>query len=220
MPEKTSHIESFLEAHLTPDEPFILACSTGVDSMYLLHQILQTPHKNSVIVAHFNHKTRPECEQEEDFLQDFCKQHGLTLEVAEADFEKLQALSPSKSFEELAREKRYQFFDALCHIHGAAKVFTAHHLDDRIETMLFHMLRGTKLRGLINMREVSGNIYRPLLHTPKSEIREYMDSQSLPYFEDSSNADMEHTRNYIRHEIVPKFHQVHPEHYTHLAKLL
>jgi len=54
-------------------------------------------------------------------------------------------LYPSKGFEELAREKRYQFFDALMHIHSAKYVMTAHHLDDRIETMMFNMIRGTKL---------------------------------------------------------------------------
>jgi tRNA(Ile)-lysidine synthase TilS/MesJ len=54
-------------------------------------------------------------------------------------------LYPNKSYEELAREKRYQFFDAVMNIYNSKYVLTAHHLDDRIETMLFNMLRGTKL---------------------------------------------------------------------------
>jgi tRNA(Ile)-lysidine synthase len=50
-------------------------------------------------------------------------------------------LYPNKSFEELAREKRYQFFDALLNIYNTDKIITAHHLDDKIETFFFNMIR-------------------------------------------------------------------------------
>ncbi len=129
-------------------------------------------------------------------------------------------LYPSKWFEELAREKRYQFFEALQHIHQATYLITAHHLDDRIETMLFNMIRWTKLSGLINMTEKSGNILRPLLSVKKSEIYTYLQDNALKYFEDESNSTNEHTRNYIRNQVIPHFENVHPEYQKNIWNIL
>lgn len=48
---------------------------------------------------------------------------------------------PSKSFEELAREKRYEFFNAIMNIYNSKYVLTAHHLDDKLETFFFNLAR-------------------------------------------------------------------------------
>jgi tRNA(Ile)-lysidine synthase len=134
-------IKNFIEKYYKKDEPIILACSAGPDSMFLLYQILKTKYKKNLIVCYFNHKTRPETEDEEQFLENLCKKEKITFETAFCDFEKIKKLYPSKSFEELAREKRYQFFDAICNIYKTNKVITAHHLDDKIETFMFNLLR-------------------------------------------------------------------------------
>lgn len=210
----------FFEKYFAVDEPFIIGCSTGSDSMYLLYKILETPYRKNMIAAYFNHHTREQCSQEEAFLCELWKKENFTVEIWECDFEKIKKLYPGKSFEELAREKRYQFFDALCHIHWATKVILAHHLDDRIETMFFHMLRGTKLSGLINMTEISGNIYRPLISLEKKEIKEYLEKNELQYYEDETNAGNEHTRNYIRNQISPLLGWVHPEYKKNISQLL
>jgi tRNA(Ile)-lysidine synthase len=109
--------------------------------MYLLYKILKTSFKKNLIVCYFNHKTRPETEDEEKFLENFCKKENIAFETAFCDFEKIQKLYPSKSFEELAREKRYQFFQAIAQIYKAQKIITAHHLDDKIETFYFNLNR-------------------------------------------------------------------------------
>ena len=213
-------IQTFLEKYYSTDEKIILACSTGADSMYLLYSILKTTYKENLVVCYFNHNTREQCKDEERFLQDLWKEHWFEVEVAECDFEKIQKLYPSKSFEELAREKRYQFFDAVCHLYNSKNVILGHHLDDRIETMMFNMLRGSKLTGLINMTEYSWNILRPLLWLEKSEIINYLGENNLKYFEDESNASNKYTRNYMRNEVLPMFEQVHPEHKRNLQNLL
>lgn len=84
---------------------------------------------------------------------------------------------------------------------------------------MFHMLRGSKLTGLINMQECSGGILRPLLHIEKFEIYAYLQEQNLPYFEDESNQNSEYTRNFLRNEILPQFETVHPEHKKNLENL-
>jgi len=188
--------------------------------MFLLYKILETPYRKNLVACYFNHKTRPETEDEEQFLIKFGKKEGFEVEVAECDFEKIQKLYPSKSFEELAREKRYQFFEAVCHMHQAKKVLVGHHLDDRIETFFFNLVRGSKLTGLINMKECSGNILRPLLKLKKSEIENHLRENNLKYFIDSSNTKAEFTRNKLRLDILPQFEKVNSNYKGNLSNIL
>ncbi len=213
-------MQKTLEKYYTPEEPVILACSAWPDSMYLLHKILETDFKKNLIVCYFNHKTRIETEDEEQYLEKFCKKEDITFETASCDFEKIQKLYPSKSFEELAREKRYQFFQAIAQIYKGQKIITAHHLDDKIETFYFNLNRWTKLTGLINMKEFSGNILRPLLNIEKTEILDYLDKNKLKYFIDSSNLENNYTRNYLRNEIIPKFRKVNSNFKQNISNLI
>lgn len=210
----------FLEKYYDKNEKIVVACSTGADSMFLLYHLLQTPYKKNIVACYLNHNTRDQCKQEEEFLEKLGEKEWFSVEIADCDFEKIGKLYPSKWFEQLAREKRYQFFDAVCNIYNTQKVLTAHHLDDRIETSVFNMLRGTKLTGLINMTESSGWILRPLLWIQKSEIYKYLERHKLKYFEDESNADSSYTRNYVRNELLPLFEKVHPEHKRNFQNLL
>ena len=213
------NIQIFLEKYYKIDEPVILACSAWPDSMFLLYKILETSFRKNLVVCYFNHKTRPETDIEEKFLEELWKKEGFLVESASCDFEKIKKLYPQKWFEELAREKRYQFFNAILQIYKTDKVILAHHLDDKIETFFFNLARWTKLTWLINMRECwspspSGDarlgkgILRPLLKLEKSELLEYLDNNDLKYFIDSSNADSKYTRNNLRNNIIPKFEEV------------
>ncbi|MCH2188647.1 tRNA lysidine(34) synthetase TilS [Candidatus Gracilibacteria bacterium] len=213
-------MQTFLEKYYNSDDTILLGCSAGPDSMYILYQILETSFAKNLVVGYFNHKTRPETDDEEAFLENLAKQKGFAFESAECDFEKIQALYPSKSFEELAREKRYQFFDALMNIYHTKYVITAHHLDDKIETFFFHMLRGSKLSGLTNMKECHGGILRPLLHTEKKEILSYLDTHNLEYKIDETNHHNIHTRNKIRNTILPKCEEVKPEYRKNMQNLM
>lgn len=210
----------FLEKHYWKDDTIVIACSTWADSMFLLYHILETPYKNNLVACYLNHNTREQCKQEERFLEKLWNERWFKVEIADCNFTKIQKLYPSKSFEELAREKRYQFFDAVCNIYNTNKVILAHHLDDKIETYIFNMLRGTKLTGLINMTESSGGILRPLLDLEKRDIYKYLQENNLTYFEDESNSENTYTRNYLRNEVLPSFDRVHPEHKRNISNLL
>ena len=213
-------MQSFLEKYYSPEDTILLGCSAWPDSMYILYHILETSFSNNLVVAYFNHKTRPETDEEELFLETLAKEKWFQFETAECNFEKLQKLYPSKSFEELAREKRYQFFDALMNIHHTQSVITAHHLDDRIETFFFNMLRGTKLSGLTNMTESHGWILRPLLEIEKTDILNYLDIHSLEYKIDASNSKNIYSRNKIRNQILPKCEEVKPEYRGNIKNLM
>ncbi|MDD5770158.1 MAG: tRNA lysidine(34) synthetase TilS [Candidatus Gracilibacteria bacterium] len=211
------NLQSFLEKYYSPDEKVILACSTGPDSMFLLYELLKTTFKNNIVACYFNHKLRVEADEEEKFLENLGKKLNFQVEIASANIKEIRdKLYPSISIEELAREKRYMFFSAICEIHKTKKVLTAHHLDDKIETFFFNLSRGSKLTGFINMTNPSptreklegGFILRPLLNLEKSEILKYLDENKLEYRIDKTNFDIDITRNLFRNEIIPKFFKV------------
>jgi tRNA(Ile)-lysidine synthase len=210
-------IQSFLEKYYWPDDTVILACSTWVDSMFLLYQILKTPYRKNLVVCYFNHHTREQCKLEEEFLLELWKKENFKVEIWECDFQKIQKLYPSRSFEELAREKRYQFFEAICNIYTTDKIITAHHLDDKIETFFFNLLRGSKITGLTNMQEKSWGILRPLLHISKAEIYNFCKRENITYFEDETNKNSEYSRNFLRNDILPQFEKINPEYRKNIS---
>jgi len=228
--KKMINIEQFLWKYYSDNQPIILACSAWPDSMFLLYKILESKYKKDLVVCYFNHKTRIGTDTEELFLEQLSKDNNISFETASCDFKKISKLYPSKSFEELAREKRYQFFEAICNIYKTNKVMTAHHLDDKIETFYFNLNRWSKLTGLINMRESSNPnslnnklewwIFRPLLNIEKKDILEYLDFNKLKYFIDSSNLENNYTRNYLRNEIIPKFKRVNSNYKKNILKTL
>lgn len=201
-------IEKFLEKYYKPDEKIILACSTWPDSMFLLYKILETKFRDNLVVCYFNHKTRLETEIEEKFIEELWIKEKFLVEIAECDFERLKKLYPSRSFEELAREKRYEFFNAIMCIYESKYIITAHHLDDKIETFFFNLARWSKLSGLINMKENNWWILRPLLNIEKAEILDYLNENKLVYNIDETNLDTDISRNFLRHEIIPKFEKI------------
>lgn len=215
------NLQEFLEKYYLPDEPIILACSTGPDSMFLLYELLKTSFKNQIIACYFNHKIRPEADEEETFLENLWKKLWFQVEIGSGDIKKIRDnLYPSISLEELARQKRYLFFWAICEIYNTKKIMTAHHLDDKIETFFFHLCRGSKLTGLINMTENYGNILRPLLSVEKSKILNYLNTHNLEYRIDSTNFDNDITRNRLRNNIIPEFHHINSQFKHHIKNTL
>lgn len=75
------NLETFLDTYYTKDEPILLGCSTGPDSMFLLYQLLQTSYKNNIVACYFNHKLRTESDEEEVFLENLGKKMGFKVEI-------------------------------------------------------------------------------------------------------------------------------------------
>lgn len=214
------NINSFLEKYISENEKIILACSTWPDSIFLLHQILESTYKNDLIVCYFNHHLREEAKEEEEFITILSKKYKFQLEIWEAHIENMRLLSKSVSLEELARKERYEFLENIRKKYDASYILTAHHLDDRIETFLFNLLRGSKLTGLINMTEKSGNILRPLLHLEKKEILNYLEEKWIPCRVDISNMDVTITRNFLREDVIPLFQSVNPKYKENIENTL
>ena len=227
------NIKTIIKKYFKENEPIILACSTWPDSMYLLYKILETSYSKNLVVCYFNHKLRPEADEEEKWIEELWKKHWFKVEIADCEVKKIRdKFYPSKWLEEVAREKRYAFLNAIMNIYNSDKVITGHHLDDKIETFFFNLLRWTKLTGLINMKEINspspsgegvrkwGQIIRPLINIEKKEILKYLKDNNLEYKIDESNFDTKITRNKLRHDIIPQFEEINSNYKQNINNLI
>ena len=201
-------------------EGCVVALSGGPDSVALLHQVAEVFRNSAstapLIVAHMNHGLRgSESDGDEIFVRDLfatlAAQSGCPswqLACTKVDVAS-QAISQKENLEALARKLRYAWLAQLARSAGIRWVLTAHNLNDQAETTLFHILRGTGIRGLRGMRPLRRldegiKLYRPWLTVEKAAILSYLNENDLKFRLDSSNRDQRFTRNRIRHDLLPK----------------
>ncbi len=202
--------------YVKKEDILILAVSGGVDSMVLLDLILSIHPKDKIIVAHFDHSLRwAESDGDRDFIANLCKNENITFDFEKLDIATL-ALKDKMSIESAARKYRYDFLFFVARKNHAKFLLTAHHQDDRIETAIFNLLRGTKLGGIHALSEISQStdditLFRPLLSIPKKEILDYAQEKHIWHREDSSNLDTSYLRNKLRHDIIPEFESINSE---------
>ena len=110
------------------------------------------------------------------------------------------------------RRVRYRTFRGIIDSHPELHaVALAHHAEDNMETVIFNMCRGTGIRGLSGIPPVRGErVIRPLIYCTKSEIIGYCIANDIPYVTDTTNGDIDYTRNYIRAEILPRLTRINP----------
>ncbi len=199
-------VEAALSENCKSDElHFVVAVSGGVDSMVLLALLKQlAKHRPIRLTAvHLDHMYRADAAIDDARLvRRFCRQLGVAHYVYRRPIKRLAAAA-GKGFEEVARTTRYHLFRALKVALRADYIVTAHHQDDLAESVLMHLLRGTGLSGLVGIRPLDGDLWRPLLNVRKSAILDYAKAQAIPYNNDVSNDDTLFLRNKIRHQLMP-----------------
>ncbi len=214
-------INKFLEKYYNENEPLILACSTWPDSMFLLYEILKTKYAKNLVACYFNHKLRLEAQEEEIFIEKLWEEMWFKVEIWSSNIKEIRDnFYPSDSLEEVARNKRYAFLNAILNIYNSDKIITWHHLDDKIETFFFNLVRWTKLTGLINMTEKSWVLLRPLINTEKKDILNYLKENNLEYKIDESNFDTNIARNKLRHDIIPQFENINSNYKSNISNLI
>ncbi len=201
-----------------------VAVSGGVDSVALLSLLLELRSELGIVpsVVHFNHKLRgAESDEDESFVADLARQHKLEL-FCESGNVRGYAKAKHASLETAAREMRYEFFRQLLLSGRMDRIATAHTLDDQAETVLLRIVRGAGTRGLsaiypdLKVAEKSNqhsavgfqprflSIIRPLLATARKDLESYLKNLDQAWREDTSNRDLRHARNRIRHGILPR----------------
>jgi tRNA(Ile)-lysidine synthase len=197
----------------------VVGVSGGADSVCLLFVLreLQNSLPFTLEAVHVNHMHREEAAADADFVDDTCKQLGVPLRIFAADVMEM-ARTQGLSFEEAGRVYRYECLRAVADEYETGVIAVAHHLNDRAETLLFNLFRGSGLRGIAAIRPVRDEIVRPLLCCNRREIEAYLAEHGILYRTDASNASEANTRSYIRQQIMPRAETVNAMAVENMAK--
>ena len=156
-------------------------------------------------LAHFHHQIRgAEADADQEFVRELSAEHQVEFYLGQGNVP-AHANAYKLSLETAARELRHQWFTGLIEGGKADKIATAHTQDDQAETVLMRILRGTGARGLAGIapEQKEKHLVRPLLTTSRKEIESYLKSLGQPWCEDATNQDVAHTRNRVRHLLLP-----------------
>jgi tRNA(Ile)-lysidine synthase len=190
--------ESVLERLREPKwSRLVVALSGGVDSVVLLHALVRAGCPGSICAVHINHQLQAAADEFISCCQRVCEQLDVPLKQIEVD------VASHGSVEARAREARYEAFES--YLQPGDLLLLAHHADDQVETVLFRLLREGRLEGMPGMRAVGeAMLFRPLLSCSRSDILAYAGKNDLAWAEDPSNLSLEHDRNFLRHEVLPR----------------
>lgn len=203
--------------------PVILMVSGGADSIALLHMAATEPldlgdgaglaHvvQERLHVLHVNHLLRgADADADQHFVQATCDSLGIPCTALRVDVVKL-AQERDGNVEEIGRRVRYdaarELAQKLCAEQGVsrqkAKILTAHTADDRAETFMMNVMRGSGMSGLASIPRHRGLIYRPLLDYTHDQLKDWLKARGLDWHEDATNTDTHYLRAYMRHNVLP-----------------
>ena len=203
--------------------PVILMVSGGADSMALLHMAATEPldlgddsglarvAQERLHVLHVNHLLRgADADADQHFVQATCDSLGIPCTALRVDVAKL-AQERDGNVEEIGRRVRYdaarELAQKLCVEQGVsrqkAKILTAHTADDRAETFMMNVMRGSGMSGLASIPRHRGLIYRPLLDYTHDQLKDWLKARNLEWHEDATNTDTHYLRAYMRHNVLP-----------------
>lgn len=155
-----------------------------------------------IVVAHLNHKLRKEADEEEQYVKKYCEKNGIEFYAKSIDVKNL-AHTNKIGTEEAGRMARYEFFDEVLKKTKANKIAIAHNKNDKVETVLLHILRGSGIEGLKGIEAKRGNIIRPLIECQRLEIEKYCEENQLHPRIDQSNFENIYNRNKVRNVVIP-----------------
>lgn len=209
---------------LEAGDKVLVGLSGGADSICLTEilYLLQKEYRISVMAVHCHHGIRgKEADEDALFAQNFCEERKIPFFCVEENVEE-KARREKLSTEEAGRKFRYETFLRLMEKEGCNKLAVAHNANDRAETMLFHLARGTGLSGLSSMEAVRSLskdriLIRPLLRVERSQIEEWLLERGLAFRTDKTNLSDLYTRNQIRHHILPEMTKINGQAVLHMG---
>lgn len=200
-------VEEFIRQQdmIARGERVIAGISGGADSVCLFCVLMELREKLGfdLVAVHVNHGLRGEAaDRDEEFVRQLCSTHHVPLEVFRINMESIAKIW-KQSLEEAGRTARRNAFESVCEQYGGSKIALAHHQNDNAETLLWNLSRGAGLEGMCGIRPVNGKYIRPLLSVSRSEIERYLAERNQPYCTDETNAQIDYTRNKLRHLVLP-----------------
>lgn len=188
-------------------DKIILGVSGGPDSISMLDILNKIKNekliKFDIVVAHINHMIREEAIDDEKYVQQYCEKENIECYTKRIDVQKI-ANNNKMGTEEAGRKVRYDFFEEILQKTNSNKIGIAHNKNDKIETIIMHVLRGSGISGLKGIEPIRDKKYiRPLIECERTEIEEYCEQYKLEPRIDKTNFENEYTRNKIRNIVIP-----------------
>ncbi len=201
-----------------PEAPLVVGFSGGLDSTVLLHALAVSGQARAygVRALHVHHGLHADADHWAQHCENICAELDVPLQVLRVQVDRADGRGP----EGAARAARLRAFRASLDKHELLAL--AHHRDDQAETVLLRLLRGAGGDGLGAIRRRSRlgtlQLWRPFLDLPRSALRDYADANALNWIEDSSNADADFDRNFLRHRVLPLLAERWPQASKNLAR--
>lgn len=181
----------------------VIGLSGGADSvcLFLVLCELRERYGYRLLAVHVHHGIRgEEADRDMQFCAGLCDEYNVPYKAVEYDVLNY-AKENSLSTEEAGRILRYKTFEECCGPN--ARIAVAHHMNDRAETVLFNICRGTGIKGLCGIKPVRDKIIRPLLCCQRCEIENYLSDRGQEYCTDSTNKTDDYSRNLLRNKVIP-----------------
>ncbi len=203
-------VKKYIDDHqmVEPGDLIAVGVSGGADSVCLLHVMwrLSKEIPCKLIAVHVDHGVRAESAEDAVYVERLCAGMGIPFYLKKVDMNGYAA-EHGMSSEEAGRQLRYDAFEEALGRQergtGGGKIAVAHNANDRAETMLFHLFRGSGIKGLSSIPPIRETVIRPLLCLEREEIERYLAERQLDYRHDGTNDEDLYTRNRIRHHILP-----------------
>ncbi|HEY8958554.1 tRNA lysidine(34) synthetase TilS [Chitinophaga sp.] len=208
------HLVTDLAAYISrqqlfdPAQKVLLAVSGGVDSVVMARLFKNAGYHAGI--AHCNFQLRgEESERDEAFVRDLAAALELPLHVVKFDTH-AYVEEHRVTIQVAARELRYRWLEEIRAANGYAFIATAHHMQDSVETALMNFAKGTGIAGLHGILPRQELLVRPLLFAEKDKLVAYAAMNNISFVEDSSNITDKYTRNYFRHQVIPRLQEAFP----------
>ena len=215
---------------IAPGSRILAAVSGGADSMCLLEALstLRPRAGFELRVLHVHHGLRESAEGDLDHVSKYCASAGIPFQAVRVDAGSY-AKDTGMSVEEAARTLRYEALERAARewdeeqapgtgSSSPCRIAVAHHIEDQAETVVFNLLRGSRLTGLRGMQPVNGRIIRPMLEVSRTEIEGFLMQRGIVWREDETNEDLRYTRNLIRKEVMPLLLKINAGAREHIAR--
>ncbi len=193
----------------------LVAVSGGPDSMALLHvmSLLRRERAFGLFAHGVDHGLRSEAAAELDLAESFARSLDVPFTRTRV------AVPPGGNLQARARRARWDALQTAAARTGAGRIATGHHADDRAETMLIRILRGTGARGLAVLPPIDGDRIRPILRARRSDILSHVLRHRIPHCNDPSNRDPRFLRVRVREEVLPLLERLNPGVVDHMYAL-
>jgi tRNA(Ile)-lysidine synthase len=210
------------EAMVASGSSVLVAVSGGPDSMALLDVMadLSATYRLRLHAHGVDHGLRPAAAGELDLAEGHANARGVPFGRTAV------SVAAGGNLQERARQARWTALAAAARAVGAKAIATAHHADDRAETVLIRLLQGSSSRGLGAMPArdpVSAapdiEVIRPLLRARKSDVLAHVERRRVPHAVDPSNDDARFLRTRVRRELLPLLCELSPGIVDHLVAL-